>query len=785
MSWRNALFESASGAWTLEFWPTVLVLLVSAIYLRGFIGASRTMPSRFPWSRAVAFLTGELVVLFAIFSPLDALGGYLLSAHMVQHFLLLVVAPPLILYGAPAIPLLRGLPASVRNDWVGPFLATKTVRSIGHVLVHPITGWTSMVVATWVWHVPTLYELALVHEGWHQVEHAIFLTTAILFWFPVIQPWPSKPIWPRWTMIPYLLLADLQNTIFSAFFSFAPRVIYPVYGAVTPSLGIDPMEDQAFAGGFMWVPGSIAFLLPVAWIIRGLMRARGPEAQRKRLLSDPQKVRATRSVALPIANEMRSSRQLDLLRMPVLGPMIASRFGRHCIRFAMLALAVVVVIDGFFGPKTSAMNLAGVLPWTHWRGLAVLVLLFAGNLLCMACPFTLPRTLAGRFLPRRLNFPRVLRTKWLAVVLIIGWLWAYEVLALWDAPAATAWIIVGYFVVAFFVDAFFRGAAFCKYVCPIGQFHFVQSLVSPFQVKARDAQVCAECTTQECIRGSASVAGCGTNLFVPKKVGNLDCTFCMDCADACPKGNVGITATKLGSDLSFEGWRSSIGRLVDRFDASALLFVLVFGAFANAMGMTAPILMWQDELTLAMGFDTYAPVATGLLLFEIVLLPLVIALGLGWILRVAVGPPENGSFIRGWVGRSAMALVPLGVAMWIVHYQFHLLTSWTSVFPVTHRALLDVSGGTLESMLGVPNWSQACCAPAPDWLLNLEIVVLNLGFVFSWALAFGFVRRALPQAGTMRVLVGALPLGLVQVGLLIWGIWIILQPMQMRGTLLP
>ena len=284
MSWREAFLEAVMGSWNVQFWPTVIVILLGAVYLRGFIGTSRTMPSRFPAWRAIAFLGGELVALLAIFSPLDALGGYLLSAHMVQHFLLLVVVPPLILLGSPAIPLLRGLPASVRNDWVGPFLASRVVRRIGHFLVHPVTGWTSMVAATWIWHVPKLYELALVDPAWHEFEHAVFLTTGILFWFPVIQPWPSRSVWPRWAMIPYLLLADLQNTIFSAFFAFSPRVIYPVYEQVTPALGIDPMNDQAFAGGFMWVPGSIAFLLPIAWVVQGMMRSSGPAAQRARLL---------------------------------------------------------------------------------------------------------------------------------------------------------------------------------------------------------------------------------------------------------------------------------------------------------------------------------------------------------------------------------------------------------------------------------------------------------------------------------------------------------------------
>ena len=124
--------------------------------------------------------------------------------------------------------------------------------------------------------------------------------------------------------------------------------------------------------------------------------------------------------------------------------------------------------------------------------------------------------------------------------------------------------------------------------------------------------------------------------------------------------------------------------------------------------------------------------------------------------------------------------------MWIVHYQFHLLTSWSSALPVTQRALIDASGGLLQPWLGDPAWSLACCAPAPDWLLDFELILINLGFVVSWALAFNFARAALPGARTpMRVFFGVLPLGLLQLGLLVWGIWIVLQPMQMRGTLLP
>ena len=131
--------------------------------------------------------------------------------------------------------------------------------------MHPIVCWVLFVLSNVLWHIPDFYELALRSPGWHKVEHFCFLATALLFWWHVVQPWPSHPYWPRWTMIPYLLLADLQNTALGGFLSFYDRVAYPTY-ANAPRFGIEPLSDQATAGVIMWVPGSIAFIVPAALI---------------------------------------------------------------------------------------------------------------------------------------------------------------------------------------------------------------------------------------------------------------------------------------------------------------------------------------------------------------------------------------------------------------------------------------------------------------------------------------------------------------------------------------
>jgi cytochrome c oxidase assembly factor CtaG len=181
---------------------------------------------------------------------------------------LLVVTPPLLLVGAPIAPLLHGLPAGRPRALLGA-LGTR----LGERLGHPIVGWLAMSLATWAWHVPAAFELALRSRAWHIVEHASFLGAGLLFWWPVVQPWPSRPRWPRWAMIPYLLLADVQNTALAAILTFSDRVLYPSYGQ-----GASALDQQVIAGLLMWVPMALAYLVPagvltVRWLSPGALTA--------------------------------------------------------------------------------------------------------------------------------------------------------------------------------------------------------------------------------------------------------------------------------------------------------------------------------------------------------------------------------------------------------------------------------------------------------------------------------------------------------------------------------
>src|SRR5262249_32315117 len=142
-------------------------------------------------------------------------------------------------------------------------LSSPLLRRLFGRLTHPLAALTIFIAVSWVWHVPPIYDLALRSDGWHYLQHDCFLSAALLLWYPVVRPYPSRPRWSSWLLLPCLLLADLSNTVLWAVLTFSERVLYPYYAEVPRLAGLSALEDQSAAGLLMWVPGSIAFLLPL------------------------------------------------------------------------------------------------------------------------------------------------------------------------------------------------------------------------------------------------------------------------------------------------------------------------------------------------------------------------------------------------------------------------------------------------------------------------------------------------------------------------------------------
>ncbi len=489
------------------------------------------------------------------------------------------------------------------------------------------------------------------------------------------------------------------------------------------------------------------------------------------------------------------SSRTDLLKVPFLGTFLGWRHARTVLQSVFLALACLVIADGFWGPQLAPKNLAGILPWVHWRGFVALALLLAGNLFCMACPFMLPRRLAKKFLPARAHWPKALRTKWLSIGLLLLFLWAYEAFDLWASPFLTAWLAVSYFAAALVIDGIFRGAAFCKHVCPIGQFHFVNSLASPLEVSVRNPEVCATCRTRDCIvgrydmprgldqgtralrpheRGKLLQNGCELWLYQETKVGNMDCTFCLECIHACPHDNVGILARSPAQEIWKDPLRAGVGRFSARPDLAALAAFLTFAAFLNAFGMVPSVYALETWLGRTLGV-TSEPLLLGFIfLGGTILLP---ALALGGAAKASATLSGSGVPVVQEATRYAYGLIPLGFGMWIAHYLFHFLVGGLTIIPATQDYLADLG----LPVLGTPAWSLGPLVPEA-WLLPLELLFLELGLLVSLV---AIVRIAQREVGSgPRVFLASLPWSILVILLSAAGVWLLAQPMEMRGTLM-
>jgi len=489
-----------------------------------------------------------------------------------------------------------------------------------------------------------------------------------------------------------------------------------------------------------------------------------------------------------------SAQGFDLLRAPVAGPFLRWRHSRTVLQALLLAVAIVVIMDGLWGPQLAPKNMAGILPWVHWRGFVALALLVFGNLFCMACPFMLTRRLAKRLLPGQRHWPRPLRLKWLALVLLFVFLWSYEAFDLWASPLLTAWLALSYFAAAFVIDGFFQGAPFCKYVCPIGHFHFVNSLASPFEVAIREPEVCASCRTRDCIvgryenprgvdqggppmrprdRGKLLQRGCELWLYQETKTGNMDCTFCMECIQACPYDNVGILARPPAKELWEDPRRAGVGRFSLRPDLAALAAFLTFAAFVNAFGMVTPVYAVEAWMGRALGTDSEPLILGILFLAGMVLIPGLLVAGTAKASALLSG---SGRTVVQEATRYAYALVPLGFGMWVAHYLFHFLIGGMALVPAFQEYLADLG----LPLLGSPAWSLGPMVP-DSWLLPLELLFLELGLLVSLVVAFRVGEREVGPGP--RAFRAALPWGLLAIALSIAGVWLLLQPMEMRGTL--
>ena len=265
--------------------PLVLAVALAGAYLLAARslgsrapGARGGGPSRWPAHRTAAFLAGLAVLGAALGSALALSAEALLSAHVIEHLLVTMVAAPLLVAGAPVALALRALHGRPHAR-----LAQAVRSRAARGATHPVVAWTLFAAATLGTHVPLVYEAALRSAPLHAVEHIVLLATAVLFWLPLVGTNPVRHRLSALGAVPYMLLAMVPMTLVGVALVSWSGILYPAHLATGRELGLSALADQASAGATMWLGGSLVLVAALVGLgMRALLREERRAVARER-----------------------------------------------------------------------------------------------------------------------------------------------------------------------------------------------------------------------------------------------------------------------------------------------------------------------------------------------------------------------------------------------------------------------------------------------------------------------------------------------------------------------
>lgn len=263
--------------WTFSPLPTLAILVAAGWWLWAVGRVNARHPaSHVPRRRTAAFLLGLLALAFALVSGIERYDTTLFSVHMVQHILIVLVAAPLVALSAPITLLLRLSGRATRRRWLLPVLHARLLR----VLAFPVIAWLLFAGVMWTAHFSGLFDAALEDPLVHDLEHGLFLGSALLFWWPAVglDPAPWRLRHPA--RIAYVFLQMTQNTFLAVVLLNAAGVLYPHYASLGSPYGVDALADQRLAAGLMWITGDAIFLGAIMLLVAAWMRTEARDLPR-------------------------------------------------------------------------------------------------------------------------------------------------------------------------------------------------------------------------------------------------------------------------------------------------------------------------------------------------------------------------------------------------------------------------------------------------------------------------------------------------------------------------
>lgn len=266
--------------WQLSILLGTALVIAAYAYAVGPLRRKYRLADDVKLSQALVFLLGVDIIFFALISPLDSIGDrYLFSIHMIQHLLLSLVGPALMVMGTPG--------------WLlQPLLRHRFILRTGKVLTSPYVAFTLLNADLFLWHAPSLYDATLVNENLHLFEHLMYIIFGVIFWWPVFsQVEEGLPRLSGGGRILYLFLAGMPMTLLGAGLTFAPPLYAPYINA--PRLwGISPATDQQIGGLIMWIPSNLMYIvmmsgLFIRWIQQQDEQQRVEEAKMDQVADTP------------------------------------------------------------------------------------------------------------------------------------------------------------------------------------------------------------------------------------------------------------------------------------------------------------------------------------------------------------------------------------------------------------------------------------------------------------------------------------------------------------------
>ncbi len=395
-----------------------------------------------------------------------------------------------------------------------------------------------------------------------------------------------------------------------------------------------------------------------------------------------------------------------------------------------LFVFTLAILAGLFGTPAGSRNFGIVFVWIVWWALLIIVLVpFFGRAWCTICPIPAPgewlqrrgivRRTSGKLRTLHRRWPRRLKNMWLQN---FGFLLVASFSAMiLTRPQLSAWVLLGFLLAAVGLSVVYDNRIFCRYVCPVGGFIGLYSMMSPLELRVRDCKTCQDHTAKDCVVGNANGYGCPWLVYPGKLTRNTYCGLCFECLKTCPKDNITLRLRPFGNDLLVAKER--------RLDEAYKAFIMLGCALAYSAVLLGPwgwVKSWANMDTLS----HWGLYVVGLWIFTLLLVP-----GLFWsATTVSRRLANQEASRRNLFIAYAYTLVPLGLAAWIAFSLGFVLTNGSYALSVISDPF-----GWGWNLFGTANspWTPLW-ADLTGWL---QTGVLTAGLIFATQTAYRIARQ--------------------------------------------